>query len=342
MAASTGASDMEVVMAGGNASQGAGNGGAGDGVEAMAMEMTDAKAAESSLAMDAAVHVEELSYDYGGEKEVLFDVSLDFAPGTRTLLVGLNGTGKTTLLRILAGKHLVKHPVVVLGKDAYRATPRGLTFLGAEWAHNPVVRKDVVVADLIVSMGGNTYPDRRDELLALLGVEPTWRMHKVSDGQRRRVQLLLGLLKPWTLLLLDEVTVDLDVLVRHDLMAWLRHQTETRGATVVYATHIFDGLGDWATHVVHLCNGAVRRFVDLGECEELETLARAVPVSGRRSFGASPLLQLIEAWLSTELAEKKAAAAAAAASGVVAEPTPLQAKAEDVNRYGDKFYNYWG
>lgn len=50
-----------------------------------------------------------------------------------------------------------------------------------------------------------------------------------------------GLLQPWELLLLDEVTVDLDVLVRADFLAFLKEETETRGATIVYATHIFDG-----------------------------------------------------------------------------------------------------
>ena len=72
-------------------------------------------------------------------------------------------------------------------------------------------------------------------------------MHRVSDGQRRRVQLLLGLVRPFDILLLDEVTTCLDVIVRQDSMRWLQKETETRGATVVYATHIFDGLDDWPT-----------------------------------------------------------------------------------------------
>lgn len=43
------------------------------------------------------------------------------------------------------------------------------------------------------------------------------------------------------MLLLDEVTVDLDVLVRRDLLLYLQMETEQRGAAIVYATHIFDG-----------------------------------------------------------------------------------------------------
>lgn len=53
-------------------------------------------------------------------------------------------------------------------------------------------------------------------------------------------------------LLLDEITVDLDVLARADLMAFLRSECEERRATIIYATHIFDGLESWPTHIVSL------------------------------------------------------------------------------------------
>jgi CCR4-NOT complex subunit CAF16 len=39
-------------------------------------------------------------------------------------------------------------------------------------------------------------PERRRELMRVLDIDPAWRMHRVSDGQRRRVQICLGLLKP--------------------------------------------------------------------------------------------------------------------------------------------------
>jgi CCR4-NOT complex subunit CAF16 len=47
------------------------------------------------------------------------------------------------------------------------------------------------------------YPERRQELLELLGIDPNWRMHQISDGQRRRVQIFLGLIRPFKILLLD-------------------------------------------------------------------------------------------------------------------------------------------
>lgn len=79
-------------------------------------------------------------------------------------------------------------------------------------------------------------PARRNKLIEVLDVNPAWRMHTVSDGQRRRVQICLGLLKPFDVLLLDEITVDLDVLGRADLMTFLKQECEQRGATIIYVS----------------------------------------------------------------------------------------------------------
>lgn len=59
------------------------------------------------------------------------------------------------------------------------------------------------------------------------------RMHQISDGERRRVQLCMGLMGNWDVLLLDEVTVDLDALVRAELLAFLVKESKERGATIV-------------------------------------------------------------------------------------------------------------
>jgi CCR4-NOT complex subunit CAF16 len=76
---------------------------------------------------------------------------------------------------------------------------------------------------------------------------------------------------PYDVLLLDEVTVDLDVLVREELLQFLKRDSETRGATIICtypwfvlyltltvdvdATHIFDGLNNFPTHVAHMSFG---------------------------------------------------------------------------------------
>lgn len=98
---------------------------------------------------------------------------------------------------------------------------------------NPVVRGDILVSTFLDSVGGYRHKERRDILLSILDVDLDWRMHQISDGERRRVQLVMGLMAPWDVLLLDEVTVDLDVLVRHELLLFLRKETEERQATIL-------------------------------------------------------------------------------------------------------------
>ncbi|TNY20552.1 P-loop containing nucleoside triphosphate hydrolase protein [Rhodotorula diobovata] len=213
------------------------------------------------MADSKAIDVVDLDFGYAklhglDPVPVLQGVNLTLARGSRCLLIGANGAGKSTLLQILAGKRLTRSNARVLGNEVFFNTPQGVTYLGTEWATNPVVRSDLEVSHFLDSVGGYRYKERRDKLLDILDVDLSWHMHQVSDGERRRVQIVSGLMAPWDLLLLDEVTVDLDVLVRSRLLDWLAEETTTRGATVLYATHIFDGLDQWPTHLCHLQLGS--------------------------------------------------------------------------------------
>ncbi|KAJ6485003.1 P-loop containing nucleoside triphosphate hydrolase protein [Mycena vitilis] len=205
-----------------------------------------------------AVFVRSLTYVHNptSDSPALDQVSLNLPPGSRTVVVGPNGAGKSTLLQILAGKRLVSAAdILIKDRDVFRDSPPGVTFLGTEWAMNPVVRGDILVSHFLDSVGGYRHKERRDTLLDILDVDLDWHMHNISDGERRRVQLVFGLMAPYDVLLLDEVTVDLDVLVRDDLLRFLKSDSETRGATIIYATHIFDGLNHFPTHIAHMSFG---------------------------------------------------------------------------------------
>eukprot|EP01111_Echinosteliopsis_oligospora_P016366 TRINITY_DN6773_c0_g1_i1.p1 TRINITY_DN6773_c0_g1~~TRINITY_DN6773_c0_g1_i1.p1 ORF type:complete len:298 (+),score=69.03 TRINITY_DN6773_c0_g1_i1:84-977(+) len=287
-----------------------------------------------------AVEVEGLTYSYGGGgHEVLHNVNLKLHSGSRCLLIGGNGTGKSTLLRILAGKNLTHSKVIVLGQDAYHHTPSGLNYLGGEWANNPTVRRDVSVPQLLSSVNADKYPARSEMLIKLLDVDLEWKMHKVSDGERRRVQLLMGLIQPYEVLLLDEVTVDLDVLVRRDFLNFLKTECDTRHVTIIYATHIFDGLGEWPTHIAHISNGSITTFDSMPNLVELQILRSKQSLA--HSSDDSPLLLFVEILLRQEFEVKK--------KRRIEHPkkekdmmTVVEKKGEDMRQYRDKFYNYWG
>ncbi len=144
-----------------------------------------------------------------------------------------------------------------------------------------------------------SYPERRDELVEMLGIDLNWRMHQLSDGQRRRVQLLIGLIRPFKILLLDEITTSLDVCVRQDLLRWLEKESTDRGATIIYATHIFDGLDDWPTHLTYLTDSGNTGWQGkLGELEYYQQL--------KAEKHPAKMLAVADHWLRKELERNRA------------------------------------
>lgn len=177
---------------------------------------------------------------------------------------------------------------------------------------------------------------RLERLVALLDMDLTWRLHKVSDGQRRRAQLLLKLLRPSALLLMDEVTTDLDVVSRQALLQFLREECEQRGATVVYSTHILDGLDDWPSHVLHLEEGSVSYVGELGAAPGYVPPGCA---AGEEAGGASgSLFGLVKRWLVASREAQRArreaegpAGAPADAPAVSATPAPMTTPATSMD-----------
>ncbi|KAK2734021.1 CCR4-NOT regulatory complex component [Myotisia sp. PD_48] len=245
---------------------------------------------------DSSIQVNGLNYVFPDGTHGLSNIRLDLPQGSRTLLIGANGAGKSTLLRLLSGKRLAPTGTVIIGGvDPFKDGLEGVTYLGVEWVLNPIVRTDIDVPSLLSSVGGDIYTDRRDELVELLDIDLGWRMHAVSDGERRRVQLAMGLLRPWNLLLLDEITVDLDLLSRSNFLAFLKRETESRVCTIVYATHILDNLASWPTHLVHMHRGQVR---DWGSMENFYTS------HPQRTSENSQLGELVLEWLQRDLKDR--------------------------------------
>ena len=228
-----------------------------------------------------AIEVTDLHFAYRGHpREVLAGIDLTIARGRRVLVIGANGAGKTTLLRVIGGKHMVDARCVrVLGVSAFHdpTLSSRSELLGGRFPFEVDLRVEEILA-----RQQDVDLERRARLIDVLGVDVGWHMHAVSDGQRRRVQLLLGLARPRELLLLDEITTDLDLIARQDLLAFLREESEQRGTTILYATHIFDTLERWATELVYLVGGKVVVHAPLTELPELADTA---------------LVSVVERWL---------------------------------------------
>jgi len=282
-----------------------------------------------------AIEVKNLTfaYDANPAATVLHNLNLELATGSRCLLIGANGSGKSTLMRILAGRHLTKESdeshVRVLGLNAFRDTKLNFhrAYLDCDWGMRTIafagagvpLMADIPVYKMMERLQ-QQYPERRDELVEMLGIDLHWRMHQLSDGQRRRVQLLLGLIRPFKILFLDEITTSLDVCVRQDLLRWLVKESDERKATIIYATHIFDGLDDWATNLHYLTDEGKCGWQ--GKLEDLEVYQEL-----KRTQHPAKMLAIADHWLRKELEAKRAARRYEKAQGELAhqlDPTDRQ------------------
>ncbi|KAK8654196.1 hypothetical protein V6N13_128169 [Hibiscus sabdariffa] len=235
-----------------------------------------------------------MQFAYELQHPLFFDFNLDIARGSRCLLVGANGSGNFNHFRFhfpsnsddfkkkkkestwLAEENVVR----VLDRSAFHDTQLvcsgDLAYLGGSWsktigsAGEIPLQGDFSAEHMIFGVEGID-PVRRHKLIELLDIDLQWRMHKV--------------------LLLDEVTVDLDVVARMDLLDFFKEECEQRGATVVYATHIFDGLETWATHLAYIQDGQLKRSEKLTEINELKS--------------SENLLSVVEAWLRSETKSDK-------------------------------------
>ncbi|KAG5417591.1 CAF16 [Candida metapsilosis] len=277
-----------------------------------------------------AIEVNDLTYEFprtnqtssstGTSNKIgLQDITLQIPWGTTNLIVGPNGAGKSTLLRILAGKTLIKKGKLKIGGfDPFEFSVGGgdqqrhhnadinnyITYLGTEWITNSVIKRDIPVNLLLSSIGGEVYSERRNLLIDILDIDPTWSMINLSDGERRRVQIAMGLIKPWKLLLLDEVTIDLDVVVRSKLLNYLKSECLQRNCTVVYATHIFDGLGnEWCDRLLHIDSGLLLNDVNMSQVKFKSEADKDVDVSKDKIVitKSSTLHPLALHWLSEDL-----------------------------------------
>merc|ERR1711966_478249 len=182
-------------------------------------------------------------------------------PNCKLILVGANGAGKSTFLRILTG-------VVYLGLDCDEFDvngsnkpadqANGVAYLGGVWKRRRTgfegiepFSMDIAAREMMKGWQEDNI-ERRDELVRVLGINLDWRMHQCSDGQRKKVRIMLKLLRPFQLCVIDEFASELDIFSRKRFFDYLSNECEKRNASVVYATHIFDQADVWASHVAFM------------------------------------------------------------------------------------------
>jgi len=221
--------------------------------------------AEKTAAAEAkpVMSVKNLNFSYSPEKKNdLVDLNCIVPPNSKVILVGANGAGKSTLIRTLTGMiwgdDVTYDEFDINGREKVNDQVNGVAYLGERWKRRRTGFEGVCPYTLdsapteMFTKWQSDHKERRDELVKVLGVNLDWRLNECSDGQRKKVRLMFKLLKPFKLAIIDEFAADLDIFSRNRFFDYLTKECKERGASVVFATHIFDQVDLWATHVAFM------------------------------------------------------------------------------------------
>ncbi|WP_435923765.1 ABC transporter ATP-binding protein [Paenibacillus sp. DYY-L-2] len=248
---------------------------------------------------------------------VLEDLSVSFYPGDLVALVGNNGAGKSSFMKLITGVTKPERGTVsVKGIDTLKTPPEQLADMVTYIYQNPEemfiedsIRKDVEFFLKARRVSG--YEQKVDEILESFGL--TELQHRdgrlLSGGQQRRASLAIGVAMNPSVILLDEPTANLDIATRKDITRLLQ-QLNKHVETVVVATHDMQLVAEWANRVIvmnrgRLIHNGTRESV-FGDPGLLETAGLTAPqiLELSRALGLPRLCytvdEFVQCWLTQE------------------------------------------
>jgi ABC-2 type transport system ATP-binding protein len=209
-----------------------------------------------------------------GSKVALDALNLEVRPGSIVGLIGRNGAGKTTALRLAHG---LLHPdegrISVLGLDPAKEwleVRSRVSLLSEEASLYPWMRVREIQA-LASALHPRWDDGQADALVKRLELDPQARIKTLSRGTRAKVALMLSIACRPDLLLLDDPTAGLDPLVRREILEGILGAVSDEGGAVLYASHLVQDIERVADRVAVLDHG---RLILEGSVEGIKNRTR--------------------------------------------------------------------
>jgi peptide/nickel transport system ATP-binding protein len=210
---------------------------------------------------EALLAIRDLRVDYvtgSGAVRAIDRVSLDVKPGEILGIAGESGSGKSTLAQAIL--RILPPPAVISGGEihfegrdilamsesdlrALRWRRISMVFQSAMDSLNPVITVGEQIADTLLThsdMKAAAARARAGELLEMVGIPGDYLdgfAHQLSGGMRQRVNIALALALDPAMIILDEPTTALDVIVERDILEQIRALQRERGFAVLFITH---------------------------------------------------------------------------------------------------------
>ncbi|GAA0962688.1 ABC transporter ATP-binding protein [Kribbella koreensis] len=260
------------------------------------------------------LELDSLSVTYriaSGDVPAVRDVSLSLEAGEALGVVGESGSGKSTLamalLRLLPRDARTSGRIMLGGEDvlamkwgrlrAVRWAEASIVFQGAQHGLNPVQRiGDQIAEPLLVHKlaGPAKASERAVELLQQVGL-PAWRArsypHELSGGQRQRVMIAMALACEPQLIIADEPTTALDLMVQAQVLTLIKSLIASQGISLLMISHDLSVLADTCDRLAVMYAG---RLVETGPADGVfrhpysQALAAAFPTVGDPASRLAP------------------------------------------------------
>ncbi|HEX4813430.1 MAG TPA: ATP-binding cassette domain-containing protein [Nonomuraea sp.] len=197
--------------------------------------------------------------------EAVRGIDLDVAAGQLVAFLGPNGAGKSTTLRMLTTLLPPTSGTATVAGHDVATDPAGVRSRIGYVGQRHSAGEDFLARDELVTQGrcyglpAKEAAARADELLDLLDLRPLAKRKPgtLSGGQRRRLDLALGLVHRPDLLFLDEPSTGLDPKSRADIWEHILRLRETYGTTLFLTTHYLEEADDIAERVLIIDNGTI-------------------------------------------------------------------------------------